>query len=201
MNLSTIDPGSGSASDGELLNAISRGERRDMQQLYLEYQRRLTRFPRRFTRRQESIEEMVDDTFVVVRRKAQGFQWESQVSSRISDIADRTTLKSVCKTRRESARSAGKHYDETVDPALETETRHWLASGLTRLPVEPRLALELACHIANSLTEGAVITGAPIGAAKTRLLFLCAPKLCQYLPTVGGLCQSSPHHRQPRVTA
>jgi RNA polymerase sigma-70 factor (ECF subfamily) len=183
MSLSARDPGR--ATDSELLNAIARGDRRAMQRLYLEYQKPLTRFLWRFTQRQESIDEIVNDTFMVIWRKAQDFRWESQVSSWIFGIAHRTALNSIRKDRRDGARSAGKSYEETVDPVLETETRDWLASGLNRLPVEQRLALELACHMGHSLTEVAVITGVPVGTVKTRL-FYARRRLRQYLPAVGG---------------
>lgn len=156
-----------------------------MRQLYLEYQRPLTRFLWRFTQRHESIEEIINDTFMVVWRKAQGFRWESQVSSWIFGIAHRTALKSIYKNRREGARSVGESYEQTVNPYLETETRDWLASGLNCLPVEQRLALELAWHMGHSLTEIAVITGAPIGTVKARL-FYARRRLRQYLPTVAG---------------
>jgi RNA polymerase sigma-70 factor (ECF subfamily) len=182
MSLSASDPGR--ATDGELLNAIGRGDRRAMQRLYLAYQAPLTRFLWRFTQRRECIEEIVNDTFMVVWRDAQRFRWESQVSTWIFGIAHRTALKSIRKARREGARTLGKSYEGTVDPRLETETRNWLASGLNRLPVEQRLALELACHMGHSLTEVAVITGAPLGTVKTRL-FHARRRLRQYLPTVG----------------
>jgi RNA polymerase sigma-70 factor (ECF subfamily) len=181
--LSASNPGR--ATDSELLNAIARGDRRAMQRLYLKYQRPLTRFLSRFAQRQESIEEIVNDTFMVVWRKAQDFRWESQVSSWIFGIAHRTALKSIRKSRRESARSVGKAYEETVNPVLETETRDWLVSGLSRLPIEQRLTLELACHMGHSLTEVAVITGTPVGTVKTRL-FYARRRLRQYLPTAGG---------------
>jgi RNA polymerase sigma-70 factor (ECF subfamily) len=183
MSLSASNPGS--ATDSELLNAIARGDRHAMQRLYLGYQGPLTRFLWRFTQRRECIEEIVKDTFMVVWRDAQGFRWESQVSTWIFGIAHRTALKSIRKTRREGATSVGESYEETVDPRLETETRNWLASGLNSLPVEQRLALELACHMGHSLTEVAVITGAPLGTVKTRL-FHARRRLRQFLPTVGG---------------
>jgi RNA polymerase sigma-70 factor (ECF subfamily) len=193
MSLSASDPDR--ATDSELLNAIARGDRRAMQRLYLEYQRPLTRFLWRFTQRQETIEEIVNDTFMVVWRKAREFRWESRVSSWIFGIAHRKALKSIHKHRREAAGRVGKGYEETVNPVLETETRDWLASGLSLLPVEQRLALELACHMGHSLKEVAVITGTPVGTVKTRL-FYARRRLRQYLPTVGG---SSPEESGARL--
>jgi RNA polymerase sigma-70 factor (ECF subfamily) len=151
MSLSASYPGK--AIDSELLNVLARGDRRAMAQCYLYYQRPLTRFLWRVTQRRESIDEIVNDTFMVWR-KAQGFWWESQVSRWMFGIAHRTALTSICKNRREGARSTGESYEGTVDPVLDTETRDWLASGRNRLPVEQRLALEMACHMGASPAEG-----------------------------------------------
>jgi RNA polymerase sigma-70 factor (ECF subfamily) len=173
-------------SDSELLSAIAAGDRRALEVLYLGYQPRVARFLLRFTECRENIEEIINDTFMVVWRSADDFRWESQVSSWIFGIAHRTALKSI---RRQKYRSAARSLDEspvqTVDPVLEAEIRDWVRTGLNRLPDEQRLALELACHMGYSLMEIADITDAPIGTVKARM-FLARQKLRQQLPTLGG---------------
>ena len=173
-------------SDSELLSAIAAGDRRALEVLYLGYQPRVARFLLRFTECRENIEEIINDTFMVVWRSADDFRWESQVSSWIFGIAHRTALKSI---RRQKYRSAARSLDEspvqTVDPVLEAEIRDWVRTGLNRLPDEQRLALELACHMGYSLMEIADITDAPIGTVKARM-FLARQKLRQHLPALGG---------------
>jgi RNA polymerase sigma-70 factor (ECF subfamily) len=173
-------------SDSELLSAIAAGDRRAVEVLYLGYQPRVARFLLRFTECRENIEEIINDTFMVVWRSADDFRWESQVSSWIFGIAHRTALKSI---RRQKYRSAARSLDEspvqTVDPVLEAEIRDWVRTGLNCLPDEQRLALELACHMGYSLMEIADITDAPIGTVKARM-FLARQKLRQQLPTLGG---------------
>jgi RNA polymerase sigma-70 factor (ECF subfamily) len=173
-------------SDSELLSAIAAGDRRALEVLYLGYQPRVARFLLRFTECRENIEEIINDTFMVVWRSADDFRWESQVSSWIFGIAHRTALKSM---RRQKYRSAARSLDEspvqTVDPVLEAEIRDWVRTGLNCLPDEQRLALELACHMGYSLMEIADITDAPIGTVKARM-FLARQKLRQQLPTLGG---------------
>ena len=173
-------------SDSELLIAIAAGSRRALDELYLGYQRRLARFLSRFTQRRENIEEIINDTFMVVWRNANDFRNASQVSSWIFGIAYRTALKSI---RRQKSHSAARSFDEcreqTVDPVLETELQDWVMHGLNRLPDEQRLAMELAYHMGHSLMEIAEITGAPIGTVKARM-FHARQKLRQYLPTLGG---------------
>ena len=171
-------------SDSELLNAIAAGDRRALEKLYFSYQRPLDRFLSRFTQCRENIEEIINDTFMVVWRNAGDFRWESQVSSWIFGIAYRTALKSI---RRQKYRSAALSLDEwpvqTVDPMLEAEIRDWVRTGLNRLPDEQRLTLELAYHMGYSLLEIANMTNAPVGTVKARM-FLARQKLRQHLPLV-----------------
>jgi len=173
-------------SDSELLIAIAAGDRRAFEELYLGYQLRLARFLSRYTQCHENIEEIINDTFMVVWCNANDFRFASQVSSWIFGIAYRTALKSI---RRQKSQSAARSFDEcreqTVDPVLETELQDWVMHGLNRLPDEQRLALELACHMGHSTMEIAEITGAPIGTVKARM-FHAREKLRQYLPTLGG---------------
>ena len=171
-------------SDSELLSAIAAGDRRALEKLYLSYQRALGRFLSRFTQSRENIEEIINDTFMVVWRSADDFRWESQVSSWIFGIAYRTALKSI---RRQKYRSAARRLDEwpvqTVDPVLEAEIRDWVRNGLDRLPDEQRLTLELAYRMGYSLLEIANMTNAPVGTVKARM-FLARQKLRQHLPLV-----------------
>ena len=88
-------------SDGELLIAAGAGDRRALEELYLGYQRRLARFLSRFTRRGVIVEEIINDTFVVVWRHANEFRFASQVSSWIFGIACRllSNLAQPCEDR------------------------------------------------------------------------------------------------------
>jgi RNA polymerase sigma-70 factor (ECF subfamily) len=173
-------------SDGELLIAIAAGNRRALEELYHGYQRRLARFLSRFTQCNENIEEIINDTFMVVWRNANDFRCESQVSSWIFGIAHRTALKSIGRQKNHSAaRSFDEIPEHTVDPVRETEVQDWVTHGLNRLPDEQRLAVELAFHMGHSVTEIAEITGAPIGTVKARM-FHARQKLRQHLPTLGG---------------
>jgi RNA polymerase sigma-70 factor (ECF subfamily) len=173
-------------SDSDLLRAIAAGDRRALKVLYLGYQRRLARFLLRFTQCRENIEEIINDTFVVIWRNADDFRGASQVSSWIFGIAYRTALKSIRRQKNHSAaRSFGECLEQTVDPVLEAEVQDWVMHGLNRLPDEQRLALELACHMGYSLLEIADITDAPIGTVKARM-FLARQKLRRHLPTLGG---------------
>src|ERR1700683_3602392 len=86
--------------DGALLAAIAAGDRRAMEELYLGYHRRLARFLSRFTPRYENVEEIINDTFMVVWQRAKDFRHASQVSTWIIGIAYRTALKSLRQDRK-----------------------------------------------------------------------------------------------------
>jgi RNA polymerase sigma-70 factor (ECF subfamily) len=159
-------------SDTALLIAIGAGDRRALEKLYLDYRKRLARFLRRFTQSVQDIEEIINDTLMVVWCDANDFRFESQVSSWIFGIAYFTALKSI---RRGKNRFASRGFDEwpsqIVDPALETEVHDWVMDGLNRLPDEQALALQLSCHMGHSLGEIAKMTGTPVGTVKARMFY------------------------------
>jgi RNA polymerase sigma-70 factor, ECF subfamily len=173
-------------SDGALLAAIGTGDRRALEELYLNYHRRLARFLSRFTPRYENVEEIINDTFLVVWQSAKDFRYASQVSTWIFGIAYRTALKSLRRQKNHAgARSLDECPEQTTDPVLETEVKDWLSQGLEQLPAEQRLTLELAYHMGHSLEEIATITDAPVGTVKARM-YHAREKLRHYLPALGG---------------
>jgi RNA polymerase sigma-70 factor (ECF subfamily) len=172
--------------DNELLLAISAGSRQALEELYLGYHRRLARFLSRFTPRYENVEEIINDTFMVVWQNAKDFRYASQVSTWIIGIAYRTALKSLRRQKNHmAARNLDDYPEQTVDPTLETEVQDWLRRGLNQLPIEQRLTLELAYNMGHSLEEIAAITECPVGTVKARM-FHAREKLRQYLPTLSG---------------
>jgi RNA polymerase sigma-70 factor (ECF subfamily) len=172
--------------DSALLVAIAAGDRRALEELYLSFHRRLARFLSRFTSRYENVEEIINDTFMVVWQSAKDFRNASQVSTWIIGIAYRTALKSFRRQKNHAAAQSLEDYPEqTVDPTFDAELNDWLNHGLSRLPMEQRLTLELAYHMGHSLEEIAAITDCPVGTVKARM-FHAREKLRQYLPALSG---------------
>jgi RNA polymerase sigma-70 factor, ECF subfamily len=172
--------------DSALLVAIAAGDRRALEELYLSFHRRLARFLSRFTSRYENVEEIINDTFMVVWQSAKDFRNASQVSTWIIGIAYRTALKSFRRQKNHAAAQSLEDYPEqTVDPTFDAELNDWLNHGLNRLPMEQRLTLELAYHMGHSLEEIAAITDCPVGTVKARM-FHAREKLRQYLPALSG---------------
>jgi RNA polymerase sigma-70 factor (ECF subfamily) len=178
--------------DSALLAAVGAGDRRALEELYLSYHRRLARFLSRFTPRYENIEEIINDTFLVVWQNAQDFRNASQVSTWIIGIAYRTALKSFRRQKNHTGAGSVEDFPEqTIDPAADAELHDWLSQGLRRLPLEQRLTLELAYHMGHSLEEIATITECPVGTVKARM-FHAREKLRQYLPELGGAMSAPP---------
>lgn len=176
----------GKVHDTELLAAVAAGSRRALEELYLGYHRRLARFLSRITPRYENVEEIINDTFMIVWQSAKDFRYASQVSTWIIGIAYRTALKSLRRQKNHSsARSLDDLPEQTIDPTSDTEVQDWLMHGLTQLPMEQRLTLELAYHMGHSLEEIAAITECPVGTVKARM-FHAREKLRMYLPALGG---------------
>src|SRR6202035_2020618 len=105
--------------DNALLMAVAAGDRRALEELYLSYHRRPARFLSRFTPRYENIEEIINDTFMVVWQHAKNFRNASQVSTWIIGIANRTALKSFRRQKNYNSEQSQKDYPvQTVDPTF-----------------------------------------------------------------------------------
>jgi RNA polymerase sigma-70 factor (ECF subfamily) len=173
--------------DDQLLSAVASGDRRALEALYLGYHRRLARFLSRIAPRYENIEEIINDTFMVVWQHAKDFRGASRVSTWIIGIAYRIALKSL---RRNDgllrAKSSEDLPEESVEPMAAAELRDWIAHALSHLPLEQRLTMELAYHLGHSIEEIAEITDCPVGTVKARM-FRAREKLREYLPLLGGI--------------
>jgi len=171
------------AREKDLIARIADGDRKAFEELYYLYHRRLARFLTRLTRRYDLAEEVVNDTFWVVWRKARTFRGDSQPSTWILGIAYRKARNAF----RTSARLAEKNLEiEQLPPTDEQpadveELRDWLGRALAELPVEQRLAVELCYELGHSCEEIATIMDCPVNTVKTRL-FHARGKLQRLLP-------------------
>ncbi|MBV8145922.1 MAG: RNA polymerase sigma factor [Gammaproteobacteria bacterium] len=172
-----------SAREADLIARIAEGDRKAFEELYYLYHRRLARFLTRLTRRYDIAEEVVNDTFWVVWRKARTFRGDSQPSTWILGIAYRKARNAF----RSSARLAEKNLEveqlplTEAQPADAEELRDWLGRALAELPVEQRLAVELCYELGHSCEEIATIMDCPVNTVKTRL-FHARAKLQRLLP-------------------
>jgi len=170
--------------DLELLQAVGRGERRALEELYLSYHRRLMRFLSRFIARHETVEEVINDAFMVVWQHAREFRGASQVSTWIIGITYRVAMKTLRgKDALQNAIRIEQVPEQSIDPLSDTELQDWMAWALGQLPVEQRITMELAYHLGHSIEEIAAITDCPVGTVKARM-FHARKKLQQCLPAI-----------------
>jgi len=171
----------------DLVRRVAAGERGALEVLYRGYQPRLARFLARTTRRADVIEEVINDTFWIVWQKADRFRGDSRVSTWIMGIAYRCALK--CLRDRGEAAAEPPADDSAayalVDPAADRELQDWVAKALAQLPVEQRMALELAYGAGHSLEEIASIMDCQVTTVKARM-FHARVKLRRLLPTLAG---------------
>jgi RNA polymerase sigma-70 factor (ECF subfamily) len=173
-------------SDDQWLESVARGDRRAFEELYLSYHRRVAGFLSRLVPGSENIDEIINDTFMVVWQHAGDFRHSSRVSTWIFGIAYRVALKSLRQHKRWREASADDGQSEQVtDPTQETEEHDWLAQGLDRLSQEQRLGLMLTYHWGHSVQEVAAMTDSPPGTVKARL-FRAREKLRVHLGELGG---------------
>jgi RNA polymerase sigma-70 factor, ECF subfamily len=177
----------GAAREMDLIARVAEGDRKAFEELYHLYHRRMARFLTRLTRRYDLAEEVINDTFWIVWRKAHTFRGESQPSTWILGIAYRKARNAF----RASARLAEKNLPAeelpltTAEPADTEELRDWLGRALAELPVEQRLAVELCYELGHSCEEIAAIMDCPVNTVKTRL-FHARAKLQKLLPQLAN---------------
>jgi RNA polymerase sigma-70 factor, ECF subfamily len=175
------------AREVDLIARVADGDRRAFEELYHLYHRRMARFLTRLTRRYDLAEEVINDTFWVVWRKAGDFRGDSQPSTWILGIAYRKARNAL----RAAARGAAQNLEEqflplTSDEPFRTEElRDWLGQALEQLPIEQRLGVELCYELGYSCEEIATIMNCPVNTVKTRL-FHARAKLKKLLPRLAG---------------
>jgi RNA polymerase sigma-70 factor (ECF subfamily) len=177
----------GDSQESLLLQRIARRDRQALEELYHAYHRRLSRFLLRLAPRYDFAEEVINETFWVIWRKAGEFRGASRVSTWIMGIAYRRALRALRSARQASAADsrAREQGDDHHDDLDALATQDWIARAMRELPEEQRLTLELAYFMGHSCEEIAAITGSPVGTVKARM-FHAREKLRRALPALGG---------------
>jgi RNA polymerase sigma factor (sigma-70 family) len=156
-----------------LIGQVARGDMAAFETLFRRYYPRLTRFLERTTRRPHLIDEILNDTMLVVWRKADTFNRSSKVSTWILGIAWRRRLKAL----ERSDDAIAFDPDEIATTAesgpegqlLRQEMRTRLSRALSSLSAEQRTVIELTHYEGLTYREIAAITGCPIDTVKTRM--------------------------------
>ena len=152
--------------DARLVAGVVRGDIGAFDALYRRMYPRLRRFLERVTRRPQLVDEIVNDTMLVVWRKAATYDGTSSVSTWVFAIGYRKALKAL------------KALDEPLDVDLDEqphpdlrepdsvvllqETRALLDDALSALSAEQRAVVELTYFHECAYREIAAIRGFPV---------------------------------------
>lgn len=176
--------------EAELLRRLVAGEQAAFETIYAEYYERLFRFVYRVTRRLDSVEEVIQETLLVVWEKSDSYDFSCKFSTWLFGIAYRKALKSLAKSaRHDDALDLADFEDQLADaaptPAYQVEREDWLNAALAILPPDQRAVIELTFHQGLHYKEIAVILDCPENTVKTRM-FHARKKLQNFATQMPG---------------
>lgn len=156
-----------------LISRIAEGDRQAFELLYRSYFPRLARFLDRMTRSAHLIEEIVNDTMLVVWQKAHTYNHASKVSTWIFAIAYRTALKAIhgldepVESDPEQYAGAGMHEPEQA--LTHRQLQQSVGHALDALSLEQRSVVNLTYFHGMDYGEIAETMDCPVNTVKTRM--------------------------------
>jgi RNA polymerase sigma factor (sigma-70 family) len=159
--------------DTGLVSRIVAGDLRAFEALYRIYHPRLDRFLSLMTARRTVVEEVLNDTMLVVWRRSDTYNRQSKASTWIFAIAYRTALKALRKQDDPVELEADEELtSEDSGPEqrlIADQTRSQVLRGLEALSVEQRSVLVLTYFHELPYGEIARIVDCPVDTVKTRV--------------------------------
>jgi RNA polymerase sigma-70 factor (ECF subfamily) len=156
-----------------LIERIVRGDLRAFETLYRIYHPRLTRFLVNMVRRPQVVEEVLNDTMMVVWTRADSFNGSSKVSTWIFAIAYRKALRAL---RRSDEPMEDEHAEtrESLEAGPEQqvgerEVQQVLLSAMSELSADHRTVVDLTYFHEIGYREIADIMECPVDTVKTRM--------------------------------
>ena len=158
------------------LGLLARIRRRDLkafEQLYRAYQPRLARFLMNILRRPHLVEEVLDDTLMVLWDRPDSFSGRSKLSTWLFTIAWRKAMKALRKQDDPveddwgAAQISAERSPEQL--AGDERARHALLDALARLSPEQRAVVDLTYFHEIGYREIAQIMDCPVDTVKTRM--------------------------------
>lgn len=171
--------------EGVLVARIARRDTQALEVLYLRFRPRLHRFLLALGCQAGQLDELCNETFYVVWRKAQTYDGKSRLSTWIFGIARNKALDLMRRERRahrvqgdaDFAQMSGMRMSDTERMELGDE----LARALDALPAQQRSVIELAFFEGLAYQEIAQLMDCPEATVKTRM-FHARRKLRMYFP-------------------
>jgi RNA polymerase sigma-70 factor (ECF subfamily) len=171
--------------EGELLARVREGDLHAFERLYRIYQPRLARFLFNLVGRPQLVEEVLDDTMMVVWETAGSFRGTSKLSTWIFSIAYRKAIKAKM---RWPDPVEDQPFDTRVsnDPGPDDELHHQrlhdaLLEAMEELSPDHRAVVDLTYFHGLGYREIAEIMNCPVDTVKTRM-FHARRRLRQAIP-------------------
>jgi RNA polymerase sigma factor (sigma-70 family) len=155
-----------------LVSRILAGDRRAFQEMYEDYRPRLSRFLMQLVKRPPLVEEVVNDTMMVVWDGLDRFNGESRLSTWVFAIAYRKGMKAL--TRNDDPVEDADEALPSADPGPEqcaaNVQRHIaLRRAMEQLSADHRAVVDLTYFHEMGYREIAAIMDCPIDTVKTRM--------------------------------
>jgi len=173
------------ASENELIARVGAKDLQAFEKLYRIYQPRLARFLINLLQRPQLVEEVLDDTMMVVWQTADRFRGASKPSTWIFAIAYRKALKARQRWP-DPLPDDGLDLRVSNDPGPDCELHHQrlgeaLRKAMTSLSSEHRAVVDLTYFHGMGYREIADVVGCPVDTVKTRM-FHARRRLKQAIP-------------------
>ena len=164
---------SGEPGETQLLERVAAGDRAAFQALYRSYFPRLARFLDRMVRSPTLLEEIINDTMLVVWQKAHTFDHSCKVSTWIFAIAYRQGLKALNASDPPVDADVDLHAgDIRLEPehaAVHQQLQLGVSKALDALSLEHRVVVSLSYYHEMGYQEIADTMGCPVNTVKTRM--------------------------------
>lgn len=175
--------------DRALLNAMARGNKRALEQLYVRHSTRLHRFLERMMGQRAMAEEVMNEVFLAAWQSAARYEGRSEPLTWLLSIAHNKAA-SVLRKRRE-ATTLLDDAEEVADPAdtpdvtlQKQDKSEIMRDCMTALSAQHRTILDLVYYQERSVSEAAEILAIPEGTVKTRM-FHARKRLSELLSARG----------------
>jgi RNA polymerase sigma factor (sigma-70 family) len=165
--------GHGGGGDASLMARIRAKDIEAFEELYRSYHTRLTRFLLKLIHRPPLVEDILNETFIVVWDRAHTFNGASKVSTWIFAIAYRKAMKAL-RSQDEPIEDRWADQRVSLDPSPEDEfgrqrAKMLLLRAIGELSTEHRAVVEFTYYHEMGYREIAEIMGCPVDTVKTRM--------------------------------
>lgn len=162
------------ATDVDLMSRIARKDRLALRSMFARYHMRLYRYLVRLTQNDAVAEDLVNEVFLNVWRKADGFQGKSAVSSWLFSIAHNRAVSELRKRTEErldeaAAMAVADDADTPETVSMKADKADAIRRCLDALSADHREVIDLVYYQDKSVREVAEIVGVPENTVKTRM--------------------------------